>query len=357
MKMSLDLNARLELVQLFYKNGESPKATLRAYKRIHGLRKDPFPPSSISRLIKKFELTKSLHDIEKPGRPSLSSQREKAVSDTLKRLQSDSTLGIASTTGVAQATGIPQASVHRILRNSLGMMPYHISLHQDITNNDMKLRLEFARWILQNQGIEDDVLWSDEAYFSLDGVINRHNCVIWAFQNPHMTINKSLHSPKLCVWMAFSKTVKITPFFFATPVNGDNYTSLLKDHLFPQLRQLNVMDTIIFQHDGAPPHFSKNARDFLEKELPPCRVIGRGYGKRWPPRSPDLSPLDYYFWGTLKARVYHNSKPTTLDELQERICREIDAISLDEIAAAISGLIPRLSCVVVENGGHIEHLR
>lgn len=32
--------------------------------------------------------------------------------------------------------------------------------------------------------------------------------------------------------------------------------------------------------------------------------IGRGSPTPWPPRSPDLTPLDFYFWGCMKELVY-----------------------------------------------------
>ena len=87
----------------------------------------------------------------------------------------------------------------------------------------------------------------------------------------------------------------------------------------PQLRAKRIKLTTIFQHDGAPPHFLLQIREFFSKQFSANRLIGRGFGHPWPPRSPDLSPLDYYFWGTLKARVYHNFKPTSLQALKKKI--------------------------------------
>ena len=37
--------------------------------------------------------------------------------------------------------------------------------------------------------------------------------------------------------------------------------------------------------------------------------IGRGEPIPWPPRSPDLNPLDFYLWGHLKALVYATPVP------------------------------------------------
>ncbi|KAF2367907.1 hypothetical protein FHG87_001352, partial [Trinorchestia longiramus] len=43
----------------------------------------------------------------------------------------------------------------------------------------------------------------------------------------------------------------------------------------------------------------------------------------WPPRSPDLTPCDFFLWGYLKNKVYF-SPPQDLEELQNRIRSEID---------------------------------
>jgi hypothetical protein len=46
---------------------------------------------------------------------------------------------------------------------------------------------------------------------------------------------------------------------------------------------------------------------------------------KWPPRSPDLNPCDYFSWGYLKGRVY-SPLPKTLDDLK-KISREKSNIS------------------------------
>ena len=88
----------------------------------------------------------------------------------------------------------------------------------------------------------------------------------------------------------------LPPFFFTGTVTGDNYRDMFENHVFPELRRRHLIDQVIFQQDGAPPHFSKAAMDFLSSQLPDTRIISRGFPQTWPPRSPDLSPLDYYLW-------------------------------------------------------------
>ncbi|KAJ4434880.1 hypothetical protein ANN_23451 [Periplaneta americana] len=74
---------------------------------------------------------------------------------------------------------------------------------------------------------------------------------------------------------------------------------------------------IHFLHDGSPAHFSPTARRYLDRRFPD-RWIGRGGPIAWPPRSPDLNPLDFYLWGHLKSLVYSSPVPD-LESLRNRI--------------------------------------
>ena len=47
----------------------------------------------------------------------------------------------------------------------------------------------------------------------------------------------------------------------------------------------------------------------------------------WPPRSPDLNPLDYHVWGYMKAMVYEH-KVNTREELLQRILSAARSINI-----------------------------
>ncbi|GFY03212.1 hypothetical protein TNCV_1171721 [Trichonephila clavipes] len=52
------------------------------------------------------------------------------------------------------------------------------------------------------------------------------------------------------------------------------------------------------------------------------RLISRFGPVNWPPRSCDLTPLDYFLWGYVKSLVYAD-KPQTPDHLEDNIRRVI----------------------------------
>ena len=92
----------------------------------------------------------------------------------------------------------------------------------------------------------------------------------------------------------------------------------------PQLRRIfgqqrnGAIRRAWFIQDGAPAHRRILVRNRLQ-ELFPNRVIALGHPVEWPPRSPDLTPLDFWLWGDVKAKVYSQGPPGTLLELRRRI--------------------------------------
>ncbi|GFW17961.1 DUF4817 domain-containing protein [Trichonephila clavipes] len=76
-----------------------------------------------------------------------------------------------------------------------------------------------------------------------------------------------------------------------------------------------------FQQNGATCHTARATIDLL-KDTFGDRRISRFGPVNWPPRSCDLTPLDYFLWGHVKSLVYAD-KPQTLDHLEDNIRRVI----------------------------------
>ena len=69
-------------------------------------------------------------------------------------------------------------------------------------------------------------------------------------------------------------------------------------------------------NDSAPAHISRRVCRFLNTHFP-RRWVGRNGPIRWPARSPDLNPLDLYFWGHMKTLIY--AQHANDEELTRRI--------------------------------------
>ncbi|GFX84750.1 hypothetical protein TNCV_125181 [Trichonephila clavipes] len=64
----------------------------------------------------------------------------------------------------------------------------------------------------------------------------------------------------------------------------------------------------------------------------------------WPPRSCDLTPLDYFLWGYVKSLVYAD-KPQTLDHLEDNIRRVIADIRPQMLEKVIENWTSRLDYI------------
>ena len=73
------------------------------------------------------------------------------------------------------------------------------------------------------------------------------------------------------------------------------------------------------QHDGAPTQFGQDVRNYLDGSFP-NRWIGCGGPVHWPSRSPDLSSLDFFLWGALKAIVYQDPVTSEMELVARLSC-------------------------------------
>ena len=60
----------------------------------------------------------------------------------------------------------------------------------------------------------------------------------------------------------------------------------------------------------------------LELVLFDTRLIGIGGAIQWPPRSPDLSPLDFGVWGTVKNAVYWYENEDKIENFKDTISQK-----------------------------------
>lgn len=137
-------------------------------------------------------------------------------------------------------------------------------------------------------------------------------------------------------------------------VNAARYARMISDFVVPALDGHGELGRIVLQQDGAPPHTSASAKEILGRYFP-GRVISQGFGVKWPPRSPDLSPADFWLWGYLKSRVYLQ-KPKNLTDLKNSISLEVRKLTSDQLAAAVASIPHRLAGIFQTGGGHVECL-
>ena len=81
------------------------------------------------------------------------------------------------------------------------------------------------------------------------------------------------------------------------------------------------------------------------------RIISKNL---WPPRSPDLTPADFFLWCLLKSEVYKNT-PHTIEQLRDAIGRETEAVNVDTSGTAFLNLEKRIQVCLYVKGDHFQH--
>ncbi|GBM19052.1 hypothetical protein AVEN_172514-1 [Araneus ventricosus] len=271
---------------------------------------------------------------------------------------------MSSVRRIASETGLKHSSTQKILRKSLHMFPFKIQTHQAIPVRAVQQRVDFANQMLtmiDSEGFDVGCIWfTDEAHFPLNGFVNKQNWQFWGSENPYWCEAKPLYSPKVTVWAAVCSRGIIGPFFIRETVTSERYVAILEQFVATQQVLEDRPRTEWFMQDGARPHHTEQVFRFLDEYFG-NRVIALEYpkftgaGMDWPPYSPDLTPCDYFLWGTLKDIVYPKH-PATLDELESAICVACESISVETLRNVMPNFILRLLHLCCANGEHFENI-
>ncbi|GFW65794.1 DUF4817 domain-containing protein [Trichonephila clavipes] len=226
--------------------------------------KGPLTPAGLLKLVKRFEETGKLEDRARAGRPCLKEERAPCIAVEMEAIASEAASGTSSAREAARRLGLPPSSVRNILRRILQLYPYKLQSCHELLPADTAQREAFAKWAFSKKEQDPtwvfNILWTDEAYFSLHGDVNNRNCRIWVTFNPR-------------------------PFFFETqcPVNGwitetvnaQRYLTLLWETVVPCLIQRGQISNVTFMQDGATSHTANPVKAFLIQTFGEDRIVSR----------------------------------------------------------------------------------
>ncbi|GFX66066.1 DUF4817 domain-containing protein [Trichonephila clavipes] len=128
---------------------------------------------------------------------------------------------------------------------------------------------------------------------------------------------------------------------------------MITNFFIPELNNHDVQE-LWFQQDGTTYHTARATIDLL-KETFGDRLILRFESVNWPPRSCDLTPLDYFLWSYVKSLVYAE-KLLTLDHLEDNIRRVIADIRPQMLEKVIKFWTSRLDYIRASRGSPMPEI-
>ena len=128
---------------------------------------------------------------------------------------------------------------------------------------------------------------------------------------------------------------------------------MLNEFLYTKIEEEDI-GNIWFQQDGASSHTAEAALVVLRPVFEDC-IISRRADVVWPPRSCDLTPLNYYMWGAVKDKCYAD-KPETIDALKDNIREAIGDIQLHTIDNVLKNWNDRVTYCMASRSSHLNEI-
>ncbi|CAH2101036.1 unnamed protein product [Euphydryas editha] len=261
----------------------------------------------------------------------------------------------ASTRKAAKEFGVSQWSVWNLLHEK-EVQPYHFGHFHQLSASDYGPRINFCQWFLQNT--DKNILFTDEATFTKDGVFNIQNEQWWSNSNPYVTRkDANQHKLSVNVWAGIINNRLLGPYFIEGRLNNVSYLDILKSAVNDMLYDVPLSNrkNLFYQHGGAPANYQTQVREHLNKTFGD-RWIGRGGPVPWPARSPDLTPLDYYLWAEVKRLVYA-VEYENIEELKLNITNAFETIKNDPFVLnhLKDNMRRRAELCISRKGAHFEN--
>ena len=245
---------------------------------------------------------------------------------------------------------ISQSTVTRRLAEN-DLKPRRAATGPLLTRRHRRLRLQFAREHL-NWQVEDwtRILFSDESRFSLF-FNDRRNMVFRRQGERYAQCNivgtVSFGGGSVMVWGGISLDGRTELVIVdGGRVTAHRYiTEILDPHVIPYAPF--VGENFMLMHDNARPHVAIVVQQYLREVNIETM--------NWPPRSPDLNPIEH-LWDIMGRRIRAlPHRPTTLNELSERLIQIWVNIDQEVIRGLILSMPRRCQEVIAARGGNTRY--
>lgn len=204
---------------------------------------------------------------------------------------------------------------------------------------------EHGNWTQQQW---ENVIWSDESSFTLFPANGR----VYVWRTPAEAYHVGCLRPtvkhgggSVMIWGAISHRGLGPLVVLHGRVTGQDYVSILADHLHPMLQTVFPDERPVYQDDNAPIHTAGIVRDWFNEHDEEVQHLV------WPPQSPDLNIIEP-LWGILEDKLRRRfPPPRTLPELATFLQEEWVRIPVTVVHDLYLSIPRRIQAVIHAKGG------
>ena len=239
-----------------------------------------------------------------------------------------------------------------------------------LTPQHKQKRLDWAQWHIRHRTCFAKWMFTDSKIFLLQKIGTGRGMRFWAPYDSRTECSVSNSTLGVRVYLGLTQFGLTKPIFvtgaqsklsaFVDPKTGKFHKGVCtREYVHDVLPTLKSEGDLkfgvagrwgsewIFQQDNAPCHVANSTKQALQHLLP------NRYCGNWPPRSPDLSPIENV-WAYLERKLQcSDASINTVVELQNAIKKAVKRVPKDMCHRLINKMPERLDLVVDRNGGHI----
>jgi len=267
----------------------------------------------------------------------------------------------SSLRSAVEEVGLSYSSNQRILNNHK-WHDFKFTPSPALKPQDLIMRQQFCEFMLvkiqENPNFLRMIVWTDEAKFSREGLTCSKNNHHWAPENPHAIRVKNNQEQFSFNVFCLIKDNKIAFEIYNENLTRNKYLDILNNTVMNFLEEhlcLNDYLNCWFQLDGASAHRTHEVSQWLTTVFED-RWIRLDGPWVWPPRSMDLTPLDFYLWGRVKQIVYE-TPVANREDLEERVRGALNQLDPEEIRRAVESVESRVIQCLNSGGRRFEHFR